>query len=255
MVEPHATGAREQFPDVFELIGSVEELTREVLGGVRSPSDDAAEIFSAALLARAYNLFIGVRLLSEGGLPGPAAAVLRSLQELQMVAIAIANDEGKLQLVIDHAEHQRRRALKNLSRVPAASRADHVTDEAIANVKKDVDAEAKETTVWQWAAYAGLEEEYRTAYGLLANEVHSSLQAIEEHLILDANGAVIGIRTWRGYEKLPLHIISACHFMLRTLSAMPEAWMSPEIRTRLDELEHVKQSQWPPAVSAPATGA
>ena len=238
---PDRPDAQSLFPAELALCDGLSAVLDDMGGSIALRPDQRYEIFMAAQLMRARSFFHAVRMLSCSGLPGPAAAVLRCLQEIQFVTEAIARDPESIDRLVDADERTRYKALEHLRNLPAGERADHVTTESIDTILTDVDKQARKTDVWQWAELAGRTSEYRTAYALLSNEVHASLRATEAHVQRGAAGEVTGLSGWLGFDKLAFHLTTACEFVLHIIVTMPEGWITEPLAQRIVELDDRKR--------------
>jgi len=200
----------EENPDLLRLCTDVRRRIAEKLSSLQLQRNDRAQIFFALQLVRGLSLFDSVLLLSNAGLAGGAAIVLRSLQELVFVTEAIQRDPNRLALLIAADEEARRKSLTGLKKLPNDVRAANVTDESIDEILNEVDPASKGQSVYKWAEMAGREDDYRTAYVLLSAEVHATLRSAEAHLKVDeTTGEIKGILGWLGHEHRLLHLLSA----------------------------------------------
>lgn len=185
-------------------------------------SDDARELLLATLLRRALTSFQASVILCERGLPLETQVILRAILEITFKIVAIAKDEEVSQLYIGEGVINRRKKYQKLQKL--SSTALDVDMDAMRAAHNELKEEIQskgisELTTLQFATRAGLADFYHSAYSVLSDAVHSSVNTLDSALDLDDSGELVGLKYGFSDENLDHHVFTACEALILSLHA------------------------------------
>jgi Family of unknown function (DUF5677) len=182
------------------------------------------------MVVRCLPLFQGVVRCANDDLADAAMVVARAVLEQLFVILAIARAPNEAEksrrvaLLEQQAEHDRKKALEKLRRLPLHERGVGVTDQRIAEEEADLGPLCN-TPTEQWARFAGLHSLYLSAYASLSFHVHPSQLTLDSMIRRDPSGeAVLSAKPHQ--DALPRTVLLACAAVSHALSALPDGFVS-----------------------------
>lgn len=227
-----------------------DEIERLIVGIISSQAltqDAVFEQLMSAMAVRCLNFLRATLLLSRQGLAQPASSCVRSLIEQRWVFEAIAAKDTRdeaLQRLQKHGEYNRKNGCKNLRALPSNERDHRITDKTLSQAEATLDIDAEYHSLKNWAKMAKRNSEYLTAYALLCNRTHPTIQAIESHLLFNDSMQVKSVTAYPEIDSLHRDVLQVCEVMIDIIAAGPDSWRSEGVVIEATKLRQRISKLW-----------
>ncbi len=230
---------RRDFEPWFAVAEGFNALAMRVLPDVKAATNNNQQVVAAALYGRALTSFQASLILAERGLIADARTVVRAAAETAIVLSAVAKDAAVCDLLIDRHVWHHVKIRKAWLRDPQATA--HMTPEEAAAVKEtisDVEAQFPQSktltrdpvAVAALADKAGVAALYNTVYRSTSGDAaHTSLDALNRHIRVDANGDISGMKFGPSGDDLPATLSDAISVLGFALHAVADLFQIPEL--------------------------
>lgn len=201
---------------------------------------DAKELLLSTLLRRILTSFQASIIICERGLPLEAQVLLRTVLEVTFKIVAIANDEEVAQLFIGEGLINKRKKyekLRKLNSTDFQGELDEMSEAHKVLAEKIKTEGIRELTTFEFAKRAGLENFYHSAYSVLSDAVHSSVNTLDGTLDLDAQGDLVGLKYGFSDDDLNDHVFTACEALMISLKAALSV-IGPDLVEEVQELQN-----------------
>lgn len=202
----------------------------------QATQDDNARIAMVAMAVRMYRTHQAVCKLVDGNLNDAAGAVLRSLFEQYFVLLAVLNDPKSLDVAVEEAMSERRKALQGLRRMHPSERGPEITDAALDAAIAAIKAK-KDYNVYEWARKSGCLGVYHTIWRRLCTYSHGCLLAIEDYVDVSSSGVVHGIKSVVERTASIDFVITSGGLLLEAVKAIDKAPSTELQRKRYEILQ------------------
>jgi Family of unknown function (DUF5677) len=248
---------RRDFAAWFAVAEGFNALAMRVLPNAKAATDNNQQVVAAALYGRVLTSFQAAVILSERGLIADARTVVRAAAETAIVLSAVAKDAAVCDLLIDRHVWHHVKIRKAWLRDPQATA--QITPAEAAAVKETIaDAEAQfpqsktlkadPVQIAALAEKAGVMALYNTVYRSTSGDAaHTSLDALNRHIRVDANGDIAGMKFGPSGDDLPATLSDAISVLGFALHAVADLFQIPGL---IDDLA-ARVGEWK-ALGAPA---
>lgn len=187
------------------------------------------ELLSAVMYARTLSTYQAFLIVVERGMMQQAKMLLRCVFESLFPLVAVSKDAAFAKKLLISEEIERLKGVNKLIRYwERSGDTDGELEEArkLAAQLKDELAKVggKKLSIVDAAETAELVDWYDTVYSFLSNTVHASARSLEEHLCLDADGAVEAVKNEPSLEEASKLLVTGMESMFHALRAAAEVY-------------------------------
>lgn len=243
-MELYVSHVRKAHAGSLDFAYRLNEFGNRALFSVGVPQDDRRRLLLSTLLGRILTAFQASIIVCERGLPLEAQVLLRTVLEITFKVVAIANDEEVAQLFMDEGLINKRKKYEKLQKITSTdfqAQLDEMREGHQKLAARIKDEGIKALTAFDFAKRAGLENFYHSAYSVLSDAVHATVNTLDETLNLDSQGELVGLRYGFSDKNLDDHMFTACESLIISLKAALSS-IAPGLLQEVAEL-HIEFEQ------------
>lgn len=186
--------ADQQALEVYNECSALRDALNEVVPLIAVRSKDKNSLILVGLFLRALGCYESGLLLLEHGRGFEAKVTSRTLLEILFRSRAIHKDAGHIEQYLSQDLLRRKKHANRFKRLQESLKDAHGNpnvESKLREIQKEIDdRKAKNMSIEQVAACAGLKDYYDTAYVALSDSVHVRLQELESFFRLSHTGNV-----------------------------------------------------------------
>lgn len=239
VMDRYVSHVRIAHADSLDFAYRLNEFGNRALFAVGVSQDDERGLLLSTLLGRILTSFQASIIIVQRGLPLETQLLLRTVLEITFKIVAIADDEEVAQLFVGEGLINKRKKYEKLRKMTSSdfrTQLDEMREEHQNLAAKIKDGGIKALTTFDFAKRAGLENFYHSAYSLLSDAVHSTVNTLEDTLNLD-QGELVGLKYGFSDKDLDVHVFTACESLIISLKAALAA-IGPDLLPEVVELHN-----------------
>lgn len=236
-IDQYVTYIRKEHADSLNFAYRLNQFGNKFLFSISVTSDDTKGLILSSLLGRILTSFQASVIICERGMPLEAQIILRTILEITFKIGAIASDEKSMQRFIGEGLINKKGKYKKLKKLTSSDFQNEIEDisKHHQELEKRIELEGiKEFNTYEFSQKAGLENFYHSAYSILSDAVHSTINTLEKSLNLDDNGNLISLNYGFSDENLDDYVFTACESLIISLRFVSEAIESDLINEVLE---------------------
>lgn len=210
----------------FKLIEDLNQFCQQTKYQLKIHNRDGQEVFAGCLLIKLLNDVQAVVVLFEKGLALQGRSIVRVAIE-SLIVLGKNCDSGEFfQEYITIGEAERLKLVRSIKDHPTKVFDDikpELTEELIKQIQERIGEEGSKKNIEQWSKDVKLHHLYAGAYRLYSQEVHSIPRALNEYLMLNQEGEIIGFE-WgpKEDEDLRAELLETGRYLIYGMSFINE---------------------------------
>ncbi|MFX1803094.1 DUF5677 domain-containing protein [Paraburkholderia sp. A1RO-5] len=234
---------RRDFAPWFGVAEGFNALAMRVLPNVKAATDSNQQVVAAALYGRALTSYQAALLLAERGMIADARTVVRAVAETVIVLSAVAKDAGVCDLLIGrHVWHHVKMRRAWLHDSQATAQMSPAETAAVKETLAELEVQFPQgktltrdpVAVAVLAEKAGVMALYNTVFRSTSGDAaHTSLDALNRQIRVDANGDIAGMKFGPSGDDLPVTLSDAISVLGFALHAVADLF---QIAGLIDDL-------------------
>lgn len=224
--EPYRERIRANNLDYFEFVEELNRFCQQEKYRLSIHNRDGQEVFAGCLLIKLLNDVQAVVILFEKGLALQGRSIIRVALESLIVLGKNCDSAKFFQEFIKIGEAERLKLVRSIKHHPTKVFDDikpELTEELIKQIQERIGEKGNKKNIEQWSKDVKLHHLYAGAYRLYSQEVHSIPRALNEYLMLNQEGEVIGFE-WgpKEDEDLRAELLEIGRYLIYGMSFINE---------------------------------
>lgn len=215
-----------RYQDIFDLAREAISYADIKISEIAPRNSNIQEMIVGAMLPRLFSSFQACIILGERGLSAETLLLARKVLEATFRIVAISKNAEVAELYAASDEAIRCQILKKLSNLQTVERSDHEQSE-IEELKEEVQKNVRDRSIQdistkRYAEYAGMADDYNTAYAFFSQSAHLNPRDIEELIEINDAGEAKSIKYGPSEENIPEALSTAVLHLVNSLSSALE---------------------------------
>ena len=220
-IEKYREIIREKNKIYFEYVESINGFCQQEKYNLNIHNRDGQKVFAGCLLIKLLNDIQAVIVLFEKGLVLQGRSILRVALESLITLGKTCESYEFIEKYIRVGERERLKLVRCLRSHPTKVFDDvkkELTDDLVREIQEGIGEEETEKNLEQWAKDVKLHHLYTGAYRLYSQEVHSIPRVLNDYIMVDPQGEIIGFEWGPKEDDLGAELLEAGRYLIYGMS-------------------------------------